>query len=395
MTVSYVGARGAAATTVTIPAHQIGDLILIFAYRDGSNTVPTVPTAGGTVPTWIQIGSSGGNTNSSRFHYATATATTTTSGTWTNATELICLVYRNATRGASAGGSGAATTTVNYPALTLQRTDNSSWVVGVAGHRTATNVDLAPTGMTNRAFAGTEAAGHDSNGTRTSWTSTNVTVNASSAFRSWTVELRDKTIVLLADKGTYTLSGKDAGLAKGRNLVADKGTFTITGIAADVRHTALLTADVRAFTVGGVDAGVRHNVVLGASAGAFSITGNDATLTYTPSTGTSFPADTGGFLLVGVNAGIRHNARLQASSGALIVSPINTVAFRLTYILVASTRAFNLNLIPASIIYSGGQVEGKSLYYQSILTDPRKSIVNIGLPEHQLVYYVKNFFRIL
>ena len=161
MSISFVGAQGAAAATVTIPTHQSGDMILIFAYRDGSNTAPTAPTAGGTVPTWTLIGTSGANTNSSRFHYAVATASTTTSGTWTNATELICLVYRGTKLvGANAGGSGSATTTVNYPALTLQRTDNSSWVVGVAGHRTATNVELAPSGMTNRTTAGT--VGHSS-----------------------------------------------------------------------------------------------------------------------------------------------------------------------------------------------------------------------------------------
>ncbi len=395
MTVSFVGAQGAAATTVTIPAHQVGDLILIFAYRDGSNAVPTAPTAGGTVPTWTQIGSSGGNTNSSRFHYATATATNTTSGTWTNATELICLVYRGATVGASVGGSGAATTIVNYPALSLQRADNTSWVVGVAGHRTATNVELAPGAMVNRARSGTEAAGHDTNATVTTWASTNVTVNASSAYRSWVVELRDKTVVLLADNGTLTETGKDAGLTKGRSLVADKGTFTLSGVAADLRHDVILSGSVRVFQVAGVPAGVLHNVSFVASAGTFTVTGNDATLTYTPSPGTSLPADTGGFLVAGVNANVIHNVVVVAGSGSYSVAPVNTVVFKRTYNLVASTRAFNLNFIPASIIYSGGQVAGKSLYYQSILTDPRKSIVNIGVPEHQLVYYVKNFFRIL
>lgn len=395
MTVSYVGAQGAAATTVTIPAHQVGDLILIFAYRDGSNTVPTAPTAGGTVPTWTQIGSSGGNTNSSRFHYATATATNTTSGTWTSATELICLVYRGATVGASAGGSGSNTTTVNYPALTLQRTDNSSWVVGVAGHRTATNVDVAPGAMVNRAFAGTEAAGHDTNGTVTTWASTNVTVDASSAFRSWTVELRDKTISLLAETGSRTLSLKDANLVKGRSLVADKGAFTVSGVAANIRHDDVLVAAAGPFLVAGGIAGVLHNVLLVGDKGTFTVIGNDAALVYVPSTGTTFTGDAGSFLVDGVDAGIRHNASVLAASGSVAVTPINTVSFRRTYNLLASTRAFNFNFVPASLLYSGGQVDGKSLYYQSILTDPRKSIVNVGVPEHQLVYYVKNFFRIL
>lgn len=397
MTVSFVGAQGAAATTVTIPAHQVGDLILIFAYRDGSNTVPTAPTAGGTVPTWTQIGSSGGNTNSSRFHYATATATNTTSGTWTNATELICLVYRGASIGASAGGSGAATTSIAYPALTLQRTDNTSWVVGVAGHRSATNVEVAPTGMTNRASSGTEAAGHDSNGTRTSWTQQTVTVNASNAYRSWTVELRDKTVVLTADKGTFTVTGNDATIDKvvSRTLTADKGTFTITGNAADVKHSADVLAETRAFTVIGVEAGVLHNAVLVASAGSFSITGNNATLTYTPLTSQTLTADTRSFLVTGVAANVSRESSLVASTGATIISPVNTAIFRKTYQLIASTRAFSVNGIAANIIYSGSQSTEKTLYYQSVVADPRKTLVSTGAGEDQVVYYVKGFFRIL
>jgi hypothetical protein len=35
------------------------------------------------------------------------------------------------------------------------------------------------------------------------------------------------------------------------------------------------------------------------------------------------------------------------------------------------------------------------LYYQSIVTDPRKSLVSLGNAEDQLVYYVNNIFRIL
>lgn len=601
MTVSFVGAQGAAAATVTIPAHQVGDLILIFAYRDGSNTVPTAPTAGGTVPTWTQIGSSGANTNSSRLHYATATATNTTSGTWTSATELICLVYRGASIGASAGGSGSATTSIAYPALTLQRTDNSSWVVGVAGHRTATNVEVAPTGMTNRASSGTEAAGHDTNGTVTSWTQQTVTVNASSAFRSWTVELRDKTVSLLADVRAFTVTRNDANLAKGRNLVADKGTFTITRNDANLYHNVRLTADVRAFTVASVGAGVLHNAKLGGDLGKFflpernlakwseqfengywfknsvgtalppvvtanhavapdgtltadrivfdtngSTTANDRsdlqtldppttvgktyifsvwikttdgssialqlshsgasvsyvtvtgswqrftslsntaadTLRYprlslrvgTPSStyaslhvwgfqweeGTSITdydptgpagatandlrltrrlvAETRIFSVNSVGAGVRvtHlitaetrsftvtgndatiskvvSRTLSAATGAftvtrnpasLVVTRRLTAATRLFSVigvpaaiskpsrLFAATRAFNVNGIGADIIYSGGNTSGKSLYFQSVVADPRRTLVSTGSAEDQLVYYVKGFYRIL
>lgn len=393
MTVSYIGAQGAATTTVTIPAHQVGDLILIFAYRDGSNTVPTAPTAGGTVPTWTQIGSSGGNTNSSRIHYAIATATTTTSGTWTNATELICHVYRGATVGASIGGSGSATTTVNYPALTLQRTDNTSWVAGFAGHRTATNVDLAPGTMVNRAFAGTEAAGHDSNGTRTTWASTNVTVNASSAFRSWVVELRDKTVVLTADLGTRSIVGSAAGFAKGRKLTADKGTFSVVGVDAGIIHQAKLTADKGTITVAGVPASPVVGRRLTAAPGGFSIVGVAATITKVVSR--ILPADKGTFTGVYRAANLLLTRRLVASPRLFSVAgvPANLLkGSRLT----AAPRSFNINLIPASILYSGGQTTGdKPFYYQVQETDPRKLIVNASASNGQLVYYVNNYLRVL
>lgn len=393
MTVSFIGAQGAAAATVTIPAHQVGDLILIFAYRDGSNTSPTTPTAGGTVPAWVSIGSTGGNTNSSSFAYFTATATTTTSGTWTNATELICLVYRGATIGASVGGSGTATTTVNYPALTLQRTNNSSWVAAVAGHRTATNVDLPPGTMVNRAFAGTEAAGHDSNATVTSWASTNVTVNASSAFRSWVVELRDKTVVLTAALGTSSITGKAAVLAKGRTLTANNSTFSISGVAAGIVHQALLTATKGTITVVGNPASPVVGRRLTAAQGSFSIVGVDAAITKVVSR--ILTADKGTLAGSYQPANLSLTRRLVASPRLFSVAgvPSNIVkGSRLT----AATRAFNINLIPASVLYSGGQQTGsKPFYYQVQETDPRKLIAGSTTGNGQLVYYVNNYLRIL
>jgi len=419
MSISYVGAQGAAATTVTIPTHQSGDMILIFAYRDGSNTAPTVPTAGGTVPTWTLIGTSGGNTNSSRFHYAVATGSTTTSGTWTNATELICLVYRGTKLvGASAGGSGSATTTISYPALTLQRTNNSSWVAGVAGHRTATNVELAPTGMTNRASSGTEAAGHDTNGTVSSWSNQNVTVNASSAFRSWTVELRDATVVLTAEKGTFTETGIDAGVYRGAKIVGSAGVYTHTGNAATltkgsdpnkvltadvgifsklgrdagILHAALLTTQKGAYAANGVDATLRHAVVITAAKGTFTELGNDAGLRHTA----ILAAEKATYTLVGNNADLHYvpGIDLNGDVGQFLITE-GTAVLRKSYIVIAATRAFNINGIGANLVYFGNVVSDNHHYYQIQETDPRKMVL-LGQPNNgQYVYYVNHYPRIL
>ena len=263
MSISFVGAQGAAGTTVTIPAHQVGDMILIFAYRDGSNTAPTTPTAGGTVPTWTLISSAGASTNSANFRYAVATATTTTSGTWTNATEIICLVYRGAKRVGANGATNGASTIISYPALTLQRTDGTSWVVGCAGHRSATNVELAPTGMTNRVSSGTEAAGHDTNGVVSSWVLRTVTVNASSGWRGVTVELRDATVVLTADAGSFNDTFIDAALERGFYLNGDVSQFLVSGNAATLRKSYVLVAASRQFNVNGISVNIIYvpNVV--------------------------------------------------------------------------------------------------------------------------------------
>jgi hypothetical protein len=246
--------------------------------------------------------------------------------------------------------------------------------------------------MVNRAFAGTEAAGHDSNGTRTTWASTNVTVNASSAYRSWVVELRDKTVVLTANLGTRSIVGRAAGFAKGRNLAADKGTFSVVGVAASIIHQAEILADKGTITVAGVPASPVVGRKLTAAPGSFSIAGVAATITKVVSR--ILPADKGTFTGAYRAANLILTRRLVASPRLFSIAgvPANLVKrSRIT----AAPRAFNINLIPASILYSGGQTVGKSLYYQSILTDPRKTIVNHTVPEHQLVYYINNFFRIL
>lgn len=329
MSISYVGSQGNAGTTVTIPTHQSGDLILIFAYRDGNNAAPGTPAAGGTVPTWNLIGSSGGNTNSSNFRWALATGSTTTSGTWTNATELVCLVYRGAkVVGNSAGSSGNASTTVTYPALTLDRTDNSSWVVGVAGHRTATNVDVAPSGMTNRAFAGTEAAGHDTNGTVASWSQQTVTVNASSASRSWTVELRDATSVVTADAISYSLTGQAASFQFDFNFGIDAASFVFAGQDTGVKATRTITGE----------------------AGVFALTGQDATLTYTPvSQNITFSVNAGAFVFTGQDIAAKATRTTSAAKGEFTVDGkvAGVVAERK---LTAETAAFTCTAQDASLI---------------------------------------------
>jgi hypothetical protein len=192
----FVGQATASGSTATIPAHNAGDLILLFAYRDGSNTPPTIPSGWTAIPTGST--GSGANTNSSVLAYRVATGSDPGTG-WTNANETVVHVYRgvNASPIGGSGDGGGNGTTVTYPTLTMSVTDGTSWVVGFAGHRsTNTTLQNPPTGMSSRSTlvdATAEVSGHDTNGGVSSWSATAVSVGGTgSGWRARTVEIKSQ-----------------------------------------------------------------------------------------------------------------------------------------------------------------------------------------------------------
>lgn len=155
MAISHIGSAGAATTSVAIPAHVAGDLMVIYAYNNAATAVPVKPAAGGTVPTWIAIDNpAGANLNSAACMYAFAAGTTDTTGTWTSTTTISVHVLRgtHATSpiGAHAQSGNAAANSSIAPAITLQVADGSSWVTSWFGHKGITAVGAAPAGYTQR-----------------------------------------------------------------------------------------------------------------------------------------------------------------------------------------------------------------------------------------------------
>lgn len=268
-TIQYVGGI-IGVDTATLPSHQAGDVIICFAYRDG-NATPAALVSG-----WTNLGNSGANTNGSRLAYRIATDGSTPPGTWTNSTSVVYHIYRNLDPTTPIGAvldGGGQSTTVSYPALTLQRTDNSSWVAGFAGHRsTNTSLETPPTGMTNRttrANATDEAAGHDTNGTVSSWSNQNVSVGGtSSGWRSWTVELRAAIETTPTVESSYSSAFSIRNFASAsyssafsvRNLVTGSysGAFSIRNAVASDFSSAFSVRNFvtgsyeSAFSIGGV-----------------------------------------------------------------------------------------------------------------------------------------------
>jgi hypothetical protein len=143
--ITRIGQGSAEATTVTIPAgHKVGDLLLIFAFRDGSATNPTIPAG------WTNVTNTfDGTLTSVSVGWKIATSASETSGTWTNATSLMVIVLRSVdalapviTNATSAG----TTNTTTFAALTDAnlRGARGYYILAFIAHRSVdTNLDVA------------------------------------------------------------------------------------------------------------------------------------------------------------------------------------------------------------------------------------------------------------
>lgn len=184
--IALIGSASAAATSIVIPAHQAGDLIMMAAF--GTDTSNTIGLPSG----WTLINGSKVNVQL-RGAYRVAVDGATVSGVWGHATGLICTVYRGVDPAGPIGddtiATGTATATVQYQDLTMQVGDGTGWVWAAGVHTTATNVNSPPVGLTNRAAVGIGAV-HDSNGGVASWADVNKVLNASGSWRALSVELK-------------------------------------------------------------------------------------------------------------------------------------------------------------------------------------------------------------
>jgi hypothetical protein len=214
------GAVSAAATSVTLPAHVAGDLIVIFTFKDGATTVPTTPAAGGTVPTWTLIdGPTGANLSASKTAYAIATSSTHTTGAWTGATGIVAYVISGADDvnpiGGHAMSGSTGLNTTQAPAITQTATDGSSLILEFFGHRTVTAWSAATAGYTRQTSVATEVCSNTKDSTTSDGAVSQACTATSSGYRGATVE------ILALNTGVKRVTG-------GTTTVAQRTTFGIT-----------------------------------------------------------------------------------------------------------------------------------------------------------------------
>lgn len=344
-------------TTATVPAHVAGDILIAFAFRDGSTTQPTLP--GG----WTSIRTQTGTTCCGRWAWKRAASSSETSGTWTNASALEIAVYSGVDRvGASASQAGTVAT-VTWPALSMQF--GNSWVLASAGHRSVnTTLETPPTGLTfrdGRVDATAEAAAFDTDGLVTSFGS--VARNVGGTASGWvagTVELVPQwggaagaiSYTLTADRGTFTYSGVAAGLRAARKLISAQGTYALTGQSAGLKRGLRIVSNQGSYSLTGNAAGLVAARKLAASQGSYSLTGIAATLTYTPAAAAyTLTADAGSYALTGRAAGLIAKRVLVASAGSYVLTG-RSAGFNGQRLLVASSGSYSVTGRAATLTYT-------------------------------------------
>lgn len=163
---TFVAASSSFGTSGTIPAHTVGQLIVLYIHSS-NGSVPAKPAAAGTVPAWVDVDSSATGFGCGRTVRFKATATNHTTGTWANAYGMIAVVVDDQHPTSPIGGhaihnaqnpSNAGTA----PAITQQQTDGKALLLHFIGWNEGlgqvTAIAAAPSGYAQRI-----AARYDSN----------------------------------------------------------------------------------------------------------------------------------------------------------------------------------------------------------------------------------------
>ncbi len=178
MAISRVGSASALANNVALPAHQAGDLILIYS---------SLNVTGGITPPngWLLLSVAAGSGITIWIGARLAKTASEVSGSWSGANSIYAVVYRSSNGILwipNPTGTLIGDTTIPYLASSQYNgTESDLWYVATMFHASSTNAsEVAPTGMTNiNSLTGSnfKTAIHDTNGSfLANWTQRTVPV---------------------------------------------------------------------------------------------------------------------------------------------------------------------------------------------------------------------------
>jgi hypothetical protein len=143
MTISRVSNAIAATTTLSMPSHQTGDLIIGFGYSNSNTLIPDVSG-------WLSPRRFG---NRLLVHYKIAASNSESFGTWTNASHVATIVYRDTTNYlilGSTGTSGSADNTIGWSSYSdglsfrEQPPNSDRWLFAAVGYNSTNSSAISP-----------------------------------------------------------------------------------------------------------------------------------------------------------------------------------------------------------------------------------------------------------
>jgi len=126
MSISFIAGTSTEATSVTLPSHQAGDLIVMWVYKSSAGTRPVM------VAGWFCATMRTAASQAACLVWKIAASASEVSGTWTNAEIIAAATYRDSANYLVIGGINAAaatattvvaTTSVTTPLYTANAAD--------------------------------------------------------------------------------------------------------------------------------------------------------------------------------------------------------------------------------------------------------------------------------
>ena len=220
MAISFVGTRYNASSSVTVPTHVAGDILIFSARRNNSTTPPTVP---GDITVIFNTANGSADRPAMSWGWKRAASASETSGTWTNASSMFCSVYRGCKASGDVIGTGKQQATninqaaIAWPSVTFDVTDGSSWGIsfGAIDGTISGDADINANygNMTNRNTSTVNLhTHHDSNGGVTGITGANSGALSSRDYNVTGFEL------LAEPPAAFTMFGRPYGTSGQRQM---------------------------------------------------------------------------------------------------------------------------------------------------------------------------------
>ncbi len=146
------------------------------------------------------------------------------------------------------------------------------------------------------------------------------------------------------EAGSFTVSGQDAGLRRGRVLRADAGSYALDGAAATLLPQRRVSAEAGSYSLSGQDAALTYGQFFGFRSLALELGAGAVTAA-------AISAEPGTFTVSGQDAALKRGLRLAAEAGSYTYTG---VASQSDFVVSAAAGAYSVTGYDATLTKAGG-----------------------------------------